>query len=193
MQTCAKAALAALAFLIISCGGSSDDICGCQPSESASADYRHAAKHVPLPAMVPQEITVHDMLAWTRPPEPPSDALRGGRELKLFHIAHAFVQFVWLFHGDCDIHVEIADTPDKTAPRVIVETPLDSEYCSARRSLQSGLARRGIRISEDFQELPQPVPAEVLGLAFQDFNHKRGSDFVATVWELHPATVNLLP
>jgi len=32
---------------------------------------------------------------------------------------------------------------------------------------------------------------DVLGLAFQDFNHPRGSVHVATVWELHPAVVTL--
>jgi hypothetical protein len=32
-----------------------------------------------------------------------------------------------------------------------------------------------------------------LGLAFEDFDHNRGSAQVATIWELHPAIVNLLP
>jgi hypothetical protein len=30
-------------------------------------------------------------------------------------------------------------------------------------------------------------------MAFEDFDHNRGSVHVATIWELHPATVNLLP
>ena len=42
-------------------------------------------------------------------------------------------------------------------------------------------------------ELPQALPAEVLGMAFEDFEHNRGSGQVTTLWELHPAIVNLLP
>jgi hypothetical protein len=41
--------------------------------------------------------------------------------LQLFQIQNAFLQPVWLVGSDCDIHMEIADTAHKTAPRVIVE------------------------------------------------------------------------
>jgi hypothetical protein len=191
MKKLLKALLAIAAFLILSCGGSEQDICNCQPSEPASNDYRHAAKHVPLPSGTVQEITVSDILAWPVPAEPAVGAPRTGRELELFHIGRAFAQFVWLFPGDCDIHLEISETPDKGARRMIVETPVDLEYCGTRRRLEARLARDGVHISKEFQELPNPVPVEVLGLAFQDFSHKRGSDFVATPWELHPAVVNL--
>jgi hypothetical protein len=37
------------------------------------------------------------------------------------------------------------------------------------------------------------LPVEVTGLAFQDFEHNRGSAQVATTWEVHPAVVNILP
>jgi hypothetical protein len=36
------------------------------------------------------------------------------------------------------------------APRVVVETPVDSEYCSARQSLQSQLKKHGFQL-EDFE------------------------------------------
>ena len=42
-------------------------------------------------------------------------------------------------------------------------------------------------------DLPQALPAEVVGMAFEDFEHNRGNGQVATLWELHPAIVNLLP
>jgi hypothetical protein len=184
--------LVSILVVLLSCGGgTSEDICSCSPSQSASSDYRHDAKHVPLPAGSPQEISVATMLSWPQGAEPPGDAARSGRELQLFHISRAFVQFVWLFHGDCDVHLEISDTPAKTAPRAIVEVPVDQEYCLSRKALQIQLARNGIRIRTDFQEIARPLPAEVLGLAFHDFHHKRGSSFVATVWELHPAVVQL--
>jgi len=40
-------------------------------------------------------------------------------------------------------------------------------------------------------ELSQPLSAEILGMAFEDFEHNRGSAQVATLWELHPAIVTL--
>jgi hypothetical protein len=41
-------------------------------------------------------------------------------------------------------------------------------------------------------DLPQPLAVSVLGLAFRDFEHSRGSVQVATTGELHPALVTLL-
>jgi hypothetical protein len=40
-------------------------------------------------------------------------------------------------------------------------------------------------------ELPQALPIAVLGMAFEDFDHSRGSVDVATNWELHPAIVTI--
>ena len=96
--------------------------------------------------------------------------------------------------ADCDVHFEISPTADKSASRVIVETPVDSEYCTARQNAQAQLAKHGFKLdSQHGGELPLALPVEVLGLAFEDFDHNRGSAQVATIWELHPATVNLLP
>jgi len=169
------------------------DICACVPTQPASSDYRHAAKHVPLPTGTPSEVTVGDILAFPQGAEPAPDAPRGGSELQLFHVAHAFVQLAWANPGDCDIHLEISDSPVKATGRVIVETPVDSEYCAARRSFQSQLAAHGFALGNTLPsgELPTAIPASVIGLAFQDFSHKRGSALVKTVWELHPAVVNL--
>ncbi len=184
------AALLLLFFGPGSCGaGSSSNICDCTPTRPVLDDFRHFQKHVPLPAAVPIEITVSDMLSWPVTVVP-DNTPRSGRELQVFHIANAFVQFVELVHGDCDVHVEISAVADKTAPRVIVETPVDSEYCSARRNLQSQLAQHGIKIDAS-QEVTPALPAQVLGLAFQDFEHTRGTPLVKTTWELHPAIVTL--
>jgi hypothetical protein len=187
---------------LLSCSGGSNstnknslavDICACVPNQPASTDYRHAAKHVPLPSGKPNEVSVGDILAWPVPAEPLPDAPRSGRELQLFHVAHAFLQLAWVQPGDCDIHMEISDSPVKVSPRVIVETPVDSEYCSARHAIVAKLAAHGFTLGTTLPsgELPTAVPAEVAGLAFQDFSHKRGSAFVKTVWEIHPAIVNI--
>ncbi len=169
------------------------DICNCTPSEDPSQDYRHDAKHVGLSGPTGTEITVGDMLGWPQGSAPAPDAPRSGRETQMFFIKHAYAQFVNIVGVDCDVHVEVSDTPDKSAPRVIVETPVDSEYCDSRRALKNALAQQGITLSTDSGEIQNPVPVSVLGLAFQDYEHNRGTQFVQTTWELHPAVVTVLP
>jgi hypothetical protein len=69
-----------------------------------------------------------------------------------------------------------------------VETPVDSEYCSARQNLQAQLKKHGFLIdSQHGGELPKALPVDVVGMAFEDFEHDRGQ--VATLWEIHPAIV----
>jgi hypothetical protein len=168
------------------------DVCNCSPSASSSTDYRTAAKHILLPSQTPLEITVSDLLNFPLiSPQPAFDAPRTGRELNLYHISTAYVQFVRLVGSDCDVHVEISATPDKNAPRVIVETPRNGTYCAARLNLMLQLNKRGVIIHEAGQELNPPLTAQVVGLAFQDTPHTRGTPQVATIWELHPAIVSL--
>lgn len=195
------------ALVQLSCGGHSSsstadpggppppdspsDLCNCTDTEPAGSDFRTDAKHVDLPQIAATDITVATMLNWQVPPQPASDAPRQGIELQMFHIPNGFLQFAWLNPGDCDLHLEISDTPDKNAPRVIVETPHMDSFCSARRQLAQQLSAHGFTLSSGSGELPSALPVDVLGLAFQDFNHSRGTAHVATVWELHPAIVTL--
>lgn len=184
-----------LSAVILSCGALQNhirDLCNCLPVEPDAVDYRHAAKHVPLPNGTPQEITVNTILSWPQTPFLPPDAPRSGRELQLFHVAQAFLQNASVNPGDCDVHLEISATADRNAPRVIVETPVDSEYCSARQQIQSQLSQHGFKLDvQNGGDLPQPLTCNVLGLAFEDFEHNRGTSHVATLWELHPAILTI--
>ena len=186
-----------LSALILSCGSSRvqshiQDLCNCLPVEPDAADYRHAAKHVPLPNGTPQEITVATILSWPTTPVLPPDQPRFGRELQLVHVASAFLQNASVNPGDCDVHLEISAIADRNAPRVIVETPVDSEYCSARQQIQSQLAAHGFKLDvQNGGDLPQALPCSVLGLPFEDFEHNRGTAQVATLWEIHPAIVTI--
>lgn len=209
LQVCVAVAL----FTILSCGGGTSgsknggtttssanssnagvitDVCTCTPGSSAAEDYRHDAKHVGLPGSTGQEITVATILGWQLGADPAADAPRSGIETQLFHISRAYAQFVWYVPVDCDIHVEISDTADKNAPRVIVETPIESEYCQNRKNIEQGL---GVTLDQmkGGYELPQGMPVDVLGMAFRDYNHQRGTQLVATPWELHPAVVTPIP
>jgi len=167
-----------------------EDLCKCLPLEPDIADYRHAAKHVPIPAIVAQEVSVDIVLTWPQDLLIPPDAPRTGRELEVFHLANAFLQKASVNALDCDVSMEISQTADKSSSRMIVETPVDSEYCSARQNLQAQLKQHGFRLdSQHGGELPQALPVDVVGMAFEDFEHNRGP--VATLWELHPSTVTL--
>jgi hypothetical protein len=187
-----------VALAIVSCSGQDfgflqptpEDLCKCLPLEPDIADYRHAAKHVPIPNVVAQEVSVEVILSWSQDIFIPPDAPRMGRELEVFHISNAFLQNASVNALDCDVSMEISQTADKSSSRMIVETPVDSEYCGARQNLQAQLKRHGFRLdSQHGGELPQALPVDVVGMAFEDFEHDRGP--VATLWELHPAIVTL--
>jgi hypothetical protein len=149
--------------------------------------------------MTPEETTIDSVYSWPENDPGSLDPPRTGIELQVFHIAVAFVQEVSVNSEDCDVHVEISETIDKDARRVIVETPVDTEFCSARKNLQTQLAQHGIRLDATHGgELPTALPADITGLAFLDFDHKeiglvRGSAQVGTLWEIHPAIVNVKP
>jgi len=190
-----------LGILFFSCQGSDygvlqpnpENLCNCLPIEPDIADYRHIAKHIAIPSSTPAEINVDTILGWAEDAIPvPPDQPRTGRELQVFHLSQAFLQEASVNAADCDIHFEVSEAADKAAPRVIVETPVDSEYCSSRQKVQSQLSEHHFRLdSQHGGELAQPLPVEITGMAFEDFEHNRGSAQVATVWELHPAIVNI--
>jgi hypothetical protein len=191
-----------LVLTVVSCTGQDygvlqpkpEDLCKCLPIEPDLADYRHLAKHVPIPNIAVQEATVDTILGWAQDPLIPPDAPRTGRELEVFHIETAFLQNASVNAVDCDVVMEISQVPDKNAARMIVETPVDSEYCSARQNIQAQLKQHGFRLdSQHGGEIPQAFSVDVVGLAFEDFEHDRGTARVATLWELHPAIVNLHP
>ena len=114
--------LAALAA--VSCNGQDfgflqptpKDLCKCLSLEPDIADYRHLAKHVPIPNIPAQEVSVETILTWPQDPVIPPDAPRTGRELEVFHIADAFLQNASVNAVDCDVVIEISHTADKSSP-----------------------------------------------------------------------------
>ncbi len=168
------------------------DICNCLAVAPDVSDYRHVAKHVPIPASTPSEVDIPTILSWQQDLALPPDAPRSGRELQVFHVSQAYLQNASVNSGDCDVHLEISATPDKNAPRVVVETPVDATFCPLRRNIQTQLQQHGFKLDAvNGGEIPAAIPADVVGLAFEDFEHDRGSPQIATVWELHPAQVTL--
>jgi hypothetical protein len=180
---------------VLSCGGHDlSNLCDCQPKEPDSADFRHAEKHIPIPGKLGAPsvpLTVQTILSWPQHESVP-DGPRIGRETLVFQVNQAFLQWASVQTGDCDLHLEISATPEKNAPRVMVETPVDSEYCSARQNLQAQLKQHGFDLSDtEGGEIPHPFAVSVRGMPFEDFEHNRGTALIATTWELHPAVLAL--
>jgi hypothetical protein len=171
-------------------------LCDCRPTHITKDDWRIEYKNGALPALEPEDTTVAAILAWPEGPEPGPRSPRSGPELKMYRIRHAYMQTIFLRKGDCDLHIEISEQPDKKAPRMIVETPGTSTYCAARTNMYADLQRRGISLTDLNQELSPPLPVEVEGVAFRDQAHTvwfaRGSDRVKTLWEIHPAVVRII-
>src|SRR6266403_4970568 len=199
-KTLVVGCLTLLALLSVGCYGTAygilqpnpEDLCKCLSIEPDIADFRHLAKHVSIPNIAAQEIGVDSILSWTQDAFVDPGAPRTGRELQVFNLAAAFLQEASVNAADCDVHFDLSQTSDKNAARVIVETPVDSEFCSARQNAQSQLAKHKFVLdSQHGGELPLALPVDVLGMAFEDFDHSRGSAQVATIWELHPAIVTI--
>lgn len=172
-------------------------LCVCKPTHIAKDDWRIEFKNGSLPRNEPVDVTATAIMEWPEGPEPRPRAARSGRELILHRIGKVYLQTVFFRSSDCDLHLEISQESSKDAPRMIVETPGTPEYCSPRSTLFADLQRRGITITDVNQEISQPIPVEVVGVPFRDQAHpiwfSRGSDKVATLWELHPAMVRILP
>jgi hypothetical protein len=64
--------------------------CKCLPIKPDISDYRHLAKHVPIPNIGAQEVWVDVVLSWSQDPITP-DAPRSGPGLDIFHIATAYL------------------------------------------------------------------------------------------------------
>ena len=170
-------------------------LCDCKPTHITKDDWRIEYKNGALPALQPEDTTVAAILAWPEGAEPGPRTPRSGPELKMYRIRQAYMQTVFLRKGDCDLHIEISEQPDKNAPRMIVETPGTSTYCAARTKMYADLQHRRISLTDLNQELSPPVLVEVEGVAFRDQAHTvwfaRGSDRVKTLWEIHPAIVRI--
>ena len=172
-------------------------LCACKPTHITKDDWRIEFKNDSLPDVAPQDLSIAAILAWPEGQEPGARTPRSARELILYRVPKAYLQSLFLRKSDCDLHMEVSETPDRSAPRVIIETPGTMQYCAARTSMYAGLKARRITITELNQELATPLSVEIVGVPFRDQAHPiwfaRGSDKVATLWELHPAIVKLSP
>lgn len=177
--------------------------CSCTPTTDHGDQYRDGTKHHrPDPGFEATPLTVAQMLEWANPPgaaekkvrqtDAPIDEREGDY--------YALTGYLWAAHierNDCDWHLELADSADPTAPRVLVEVTNDRWNAPAQRAVYAFMRDRHKSTrpgaSVKFRSAPKVA---VVGRAFWDGHHymardpKRGNQhggaLVGTLWELHP-------
>jgi hypothetical protein len=80
------------------------DLCKCT-SLDQGLEYRHDEKHVPIPDMPPEEVTIETIYSWPQNEPLSLDPPRSGVELQVLHVS-GFIQEASVNSEDCDIHVE---------------------------------------------------------------------------------------
>lgn len=100
--------------------------------------------------------------------------------------------------NDCDLHLEVSEPgAGKSARRVIVEIPARAWANAIRQRILDRVAQmKKDKLATKTGDLKVPVRIKVTGVAFFDATHwtkekpkignKHGTEFVKTLWELHP-------
>ena len=113
----------------------------------------------------------------------------------------AVTGYAWILKisdEDCDIHIELSETNDKNAKRIIAEIPNTSEYCQLHTRVLNDLVNKfKLNKKQDYRfdisdNGGKPLKLTVTGLLFWDSghptNHNHGSEKVGSIWELHPVS-----
>lgn len=174
----------------------------CSPTTPKGSQARTRVKHRATPTRTAEATSIADMITWPLPPNLSQSAVRRSnttidpREERVFTLSGDLWR-VKLEDNDCDLHLEVSATGGSdTDRRVIVEVP--QEHAALRNRLIKAVkdSGRGDLMSTPRLDFTTALPITVTGLAFFDATHwtaskpKKGSghgtQFVATLWELHP-------
>jgi hypothetical protein len=96
----------------------------CHPTTNNHERWSVKTRSTPHAPISPITITVAKLIAMTVPSVTgtPNHVLTGTPEENVYSL-NAYVMLIKRSPDDCDIHLEVSDTPDPKAPRVIVEIP----------------------------------------------------------------------
>jgi hypothetical protein len=173
-------------------------LCLCKPAygqcvPTAKTHQRWHVKTRPTPHSVStQATTVAEMIAEDIPTVTglPNSEIPNSDEQTVYALT-GYVMLAKHAPDDCDIHLEIADTADTTAPRVIVEIPARLPHVQSQLIALLSL-KKGTKTFTD-ATAPQ---LHFQGYGFFDLSHRvktgakqghnHGSAHVATLFELHP-------
>ncbi len=175
----------------------------CTFSGDVEGKYRWSVKHRPASSNAPTTVTLDEMFTWPDPAGVEDPKTRGRDDLSDLldpreGEARMIEGDVWVTKiedNDCDWHIELS-APDAgaSADRVIAEVSQGAGFEGPR----SDVARLvGVTdIGTQCFKFTTPARVRLTGWVFYDGHHwsklhphvgwKHGSNFVKTLWELHP-------
>ena len=175
----------------------------CKVPGNEEAKYRWNVKHRAESRTRPTSVTVDDMLQWPDPDHISDENVRKKDDPKDLLDSHEsevreLEGDVWVLKiedNDCDWHMELsAPGAGAKAARVIVEVPQGDGFEQVRTSVASLVAVRDIK--DQCFKFTKPARVRITVIGFFDGHHwsekhphvgwRHGSDFVKTLWELHP-------
>jgi hypothetical protein len=182
-----------VALTLVTVGGAHKPIPTCGHGDH----QRQVMKMRRVPAVMvaaPPIATVHDVVGWQVPviAAKRADVPVDPRERQVYEVT-AYVRLLKLSDDDCDMHLQLSDSPD-SGPQIVVEIPINQP--AARDAIEKlvGHATTTPKVYEG-DESPRIT---VLGFAFLDLahagsidhwtkeGHGHGTAAVKTLWELHP-------
>lgn len=145
---------------------------------------------LPIEKMLEMKITADEKKAIKSNPDQALD-----REKQIVSVTG----YAWIIKTsaeDCDIHIEMSETNDSTAKRIIAEIPNTTEYCDFHTRVMEELVRKFHLHKKNEYHFDKgdnngkPIKMTVTGYLFWDSGHPtnshHGSAKVGSIWELHP-------
>ena len=177
----------------------SDD-CGCNYLGKAAHKRQQIKNRLPVESLVPTHLLISDILKM-QISKSEKDQIKADpnkailRENEIVSIT-GYAWIIKLSSDDCDIHLELSETNDRAASRVIAEIPNTKEYCNLHAKILSDLVNKyHLHKKKEYHfdktdNGGEPIKINVTGFLFWDSGHptnkSHGSDKVGSVWELHP-------
>lgn len=134
------------------------------------------------------------MLTWPVGTTPPATRCAVAGSQRFIKFPAPMFKNARLISSDCDLHFELSDLPDTSAPHVVVETPMDPEYCPSRRAIAAAFEQHHFQlraVNASQAQLAQALPVSLLGWRFRISSTEGGTAQVTSPWELHPAEVSV--
>ena len=175
----------------------------CSFAGDVADKYRWRVKHRDPAATTAKPVTIQEMMSWDDPDNADDASVRGRddpndllnpREAEV-RVLEAEIWVAKIESNDCDWHLEVSTVgAGENGDRIIAEISQGKSFDAARSQIAHLVGIREIK-GQCFK-FSEPARARLTGFAFYDGHHwsrkhphvgwRHGSDFVKTLWELHP-------
>lgn len=174
--------------------------CGCDYLGKAAHKRQQIKNRLPVNSVEPTHLLISDILKM-QISKSEKDEIKADpnkaiiKENEIVSIT-GYAWVIKLSAEDCDIHIELSETNDRAASRVIAEVPNTKEYCNLHAKILSDLVTKyHLHKKKEYHfdktdNGGEPIKINLTGYLFWDSGHptnkNHGSDKVGSVWEVHP-------